>query len=123
MTIIEAKELLTEIQCLDYQFEIVAEGDFGFLKATYIEQCVVTGAIDRQHTRKWRLSEHMTKSEIVQTALKCALTSAEHRVREHFQYKGELVYGPHFDVEALYELARQRRLDTRLEWPVDAVRL
>lgn len=53
------------------------------------------------------------------TILKCALTSQEHRVREHFKYKGELVYGPHFDVDALWEIARKRRLDLRPEWPRD----
>ncbi len=55
----------------------------------------------------------MVPSEVVQTALLCALTSAEHRVREHFLYKGERVFGPHFDIEGLYELAKARRLDYR----------
>ena len=64
-----------------------------------------------QKTRKWRLSRYMTKSEIVQTALLCVLTSAEHQVREHFLYKGKRVFGPHFDVD---ELARiSDRLDVR----------
>ena len=66
-----------------------------------------------QYTRKWPLSQYMVKSEVVQTALKCVLTSVEHRVREHFLYKGERIFGPHFDVEALYELAKNRRLDYR----------
>ena len=55
----------------------------------------------------------MVKSEIVQTALKCILTSAEHRVREHFKYRGSRVYGPHFDVEALHELCIARKFDYR----------
>jgi len=62
-----------------------------------------------QRTRRWFISPEMRKSELVQTAFKCIMTSAEHRVREHFRYKGELVYGPHFDVEKLVELCKTRK--------------
>jgi hypothetical protein len=55
----------------------------------------------------------MVRSEIVSTAFKCVLTSAEHRCREHFSYKGERIYGPHYDVDALVEVCRQKQLDYR----------
>jgi hypothetical protein len=45
--------------------------------------------------------------------LKCLLTSAEHRIREHFLYRGERVFGPHYDVDALVELCRAKRFDYR----------
>lgn len=57
-----------------------------------------------QSGRKWRLSPCMTPSEIVQTAFLACLTAEEHEVRESFLYKGQPVYGPHFDVERLVEL-------------------
>lgn len=119
MTIEEIQELISQVECLDYEFRVIPDDSFCFLQGFYDEPCVVTGNIEPQTTRKWRISSHMTKSEIVQTILKCALTSQEHRVREHFKYKGELVYGPHFDVDALWEIARKRRLDLRPEWPRD----
>lgn len=50
------------------------------------------------------ISEHATESEIVQTALKCILTSAEHNVREHFTYGGTLVFGPHINISKLLSL-------------------
>jgi hypothetical protein len=50
--------------------------------------------------------------EIVQTALKCVLTSAEHRVRESFTYGGKRCYGPHFHVNALAAIA-ESALDRR----------
>ncbi|MGA9769189.1 MAG: hypothetical protein WBV94_09120 [Blastocatellia bacterium] len=84
-----------------------------YLQARYIEPDIITGEDSLQRTRKWLLSEHMVKSEIVQTAFKCAMTSAEHRVREHFLYKGERVFGPHYDVEALVEICRAKKLDYR----------
>lgn len=57
-----------------------------------------------QRTRKWLLSTHMTDSEIVATAFKLCLTSAEHRTREAFTYKGQRIFGPHFDVEDLVKV-------------------
>ena len=50
----------------------------------------------------------MTPSELVQTALKCVLTSLEHEAREHFTYRGAAIFGPHFDVEALVRIADRR---------------
>lgn len=56
-------------------------------------------------TRKWYISEHATDSEILQTMLKVALTSAEHEVREAFLYRGRPIYGPHLSKDQLWELA------------------
>lgn len=107
------QEVIDNIQCLDYNFTIVKKENYSYLQAWYLEKDIDTGIEEVQKTRKWLLSEHMVKSEIVQTALKCVLTSLEHRAREHFKYKGELVFGPHYDVEALYELAKAKRLEVR----------
>ena len=109
--------ILEDIAYPGYEIGVHGGDDAIYLQARYQEACVVTGIVEWQYTRKWRLSPHMTKSEIVQTALKCILTSAEHRVREHFRYKGQLIFGPHFDVDALVALAQQRKLDLRPNWP------
>ena len=113
MKIDEMREIVTQCKYADYEFKVMEKNGVPYLQGRYLEPDIVTGDVTDQHTRKWMLSEHMVPSEIVQTALKCALTSAEHRVREHFLYKGERIFGPHFDVEALHELARTRRLDYR----------
>jgi hypothetical protein len=57
-----------------------------------------------QGGRKWRISEHMTKSEIVQTMLAATLAWFEHEVREAFMYRGENIFSPHYDVDQLLEL-------------------
>src|SRR5689334_13519276 len=113
MTIDEMKEIVAMIEYEGYVFDVLEKNGVPYLRARYLEPDVITKKLEWQHTRKWQLSEHMVKSEIVQTALKCLLTSAEHRVREHFLYRGERVFGPHYDVEALVELCRARRLDYR----------
>lgn len=113
MTIDEMREIVGQCKYADYEFLVGEKNGVAYLQGRYLEPDIVTGDVTDQHTRKWMLSEHMVPSELVQTALKCALTSAEHRVREHFLYKGERVFGPHFDIEALHEIARARRLDYR----------
>ena len=107
------RAVVRSVLCEGYTFEVTEGEGALYLQASYSERDIVTGEFARQYTRKWRLSQHMVKSEVVQTCLKCVLTSAEHRVREHFLYCGERVYGPHFDVDALWEIANKRRLDYR----------
>ena len=87
--------------------------DSVYLQASYWEPDVHAPDAPRklQKTRKWRLSGHMTDSELVFTCLKCVLTSMEHRTREWFTYKGERIASPHFDVEDLVRLCRQGRAD------------
>jgi hypothetical protein len=80
-----------------------------YLQAEYVDNDVYTGYPAVQSTRKWLIPPDATRSSIVQTAFKMCLTSYEHRVREGFKYKGQRVFGPHFDVEDLVELCRSGR--------------
>ena len=111
MTIEEMRDVMRQVECGEYSFHIIEDGKGAYLQASYPEPDIITTQLATQNTRKWRLSQWMTKSELVQTALKCVLTSVEHRAREHFLYKGRRVYGPHLDVEALWEIAK--KLDYR----------
>lgn len=65
--------------------------------------------------RKWMLSYHMTKSEIVQTALAAVLAAVEHEAREHFLYRGQAIFGPHFDVDALHVFTQTGFREVRSE--------
>jgi len=76
-----------------------------FVQLVYDEADVDTGKVEPQHGRKWYVSPHSTRSEIVQTMLLAAITSAEHRVREHFRYRNARVFMPHFSVDALARLS------------------
>lgn len=69
-----------------------------------------------QKTRKWYISPHMTKSEVVQTILALVLLAEEHEVREHFRYKNRKIFGPHFDADVMVEVAgKKANLDLRPE--------
>lgn len=63
---------------------------------------------ETQRGREWFISNRMTKSEIVSTAFKAALTAEEHECREAFRYKDKKIYGPHFDVDVLAEIAGKK---------------
>ncbi len=71
---------------------------------------------DKQHLhkgRKWLLSQHMTDSEIVQTAMLAVLTAEEHEARERFMYMGTSIYGPHFSADDL--VRHPAKLDVRID--------
>jgi hypothetical protein len=108
----EIRDVVSEINFKDYKFT-VSDGENPYLQGQYYEPDVITGETRLQKTRKWMLSPHMTKSEVVQTAFKLAITSMEHRTREHFLYQGERVFSPHYDVDALVELCRAGAFDER----------
>jgi hypothetical protein len=52
--------------------------------------------------RKWRLSPHMVRAEVVQTAFAAVRAFEEHEARELFRWRGRAVFGPHIDLDALH---------------------
>ena len=107
MNIEEAKSILKDLVYYpEYKFIAMIDGRGEmFLQAMYFEEDIYTKEDVGQFTRRWFISPEMSKSELVQTAFKCVMTSMEHRVREHFLYSGRRVFGPHFDIDDLYEAA------------------
>jgi hypothetical protein len=78
-----------------------------FVQIQYVEEDIDTGKPEWQHGRKWYVSSHATDGEVAQTMLKAAITSAEHRVREHFLVDGVRAFGPHLSLERLIEVAKE----------------
>lgn len=77
-----------------------------------------TNRFGPQKGRKWRISAHMTQSEVIQTCLMATIAFEEHEARENFRICGQAVYGPHLDVNALLEIAnrKERRNEHRNNW-------
>lgn len=113
MTLDQIRDVIAQCAFEDFDFRVIAMGDHFILQATWSEIDIVTDRYSTQHSRKWLLSPHMTRSEIVQTAFKLAVTAVEHRARETFKYRGRRIFGPHFDVDALCEICADRRFDIR----------
>lgn len=74
---------------------------------------VITGQPGTGRGGKAYLSPHMTRSELVQVAFGLFKGYEEHETREHFQYQGRRVYGPHIDV--LYHWAIADNTDYRAQ--------
>jgi hypothetical protein len=96
-----------------YRFHVGRMGGGWYLQVRYFDEDADTGKAEPQHGRKWYVSRHATDGEVVQTALKAILTSLEHFAREHFRFDGQPIYGPHFELAALVEAARARRVEGR----------
>jgi len=109
----DTRKILSEIRYRDWRFLAETDKAGPFLVLEFDEPCNVTGAPAVQRSRKWKLSQHMTRSEVVQTALKALLTALEHEAREQFTYRGRAIFGPHFDVDALHMLCIAGNQDVR----------
>ena len=106
MDLVEIANVVSRCSFPGYTFRIAADGRGAwYLQAHYDEPDSLTGAPSVQYTRRWFLSPQMAEGEIVQTVFKCVLTSAEHRTREFFRYMGRAVFGPHLNIERLWEIA------------------
>jgi hypothetical protein len=109
MTLIEIQTLLHQhVRYHEWRFDVHQDADFGYLQLAFYAFGPDFGSFALQGGRKWKLSPHMTKSEIVQTAWLAVLTAVEHEAREEFTYKGVAIFGPHLDCEALREVAGRR---------------
>ncbi len=101
-------EVLASIKYKDWTIEAKMEAAGWFLQIAFPDEGM--GIVWK--SRKWRLSENMTRSEIAQTALKAVLTAEEHEARERFLYKGRAIFGPHHNIDALHALCNEKG-DTR----------
>lgn len=114
MTLAAMQALIDLIEYKDWEIRVLEREGTPYLQVTFQGEDLVTGEVAEQRGRKWMLSPWMTKSEVVQTAFKAVLAAEEHEAREAFRYKGRTVFGPHFDVEALADLATYKEnLDMR----------
>jgi hypothetical protein len=90
----EVRAIVDAIACEDYHFDVQLDGAV-IVRAFYWEEDVYTGKRAVQGTRRWIIEDDATEDDIVKTVLKLVLTSREHRVREHFTYRGARIFGPH----------------------------
>ena len=106
--------LKNEVKFKDWQFNITKNENYFYLQIKVVGRDNTNGRFHTWKSRKWLLSQHMTKSEFIQTAFKAVMTAMEHEIREQFRYKGESIFGGHFNVDLLRELCQSdNSLDVR----------
>ena len=101
----QAKKHLAGVTYPGRQICVQPDGDRAYLQVQWTTTCAERGGSYRAHGRKWRLSPHMTRSEVVRTAFMAVLAAEEHEVRENFRLNGQAVFGPHLGVEDLFHVA------------------
>ena len=106
LTLAEMRQIAAEIEYCGWNIEVREGGNDGrpYLQVQFRAYDARAGKCESWHGRKWCLSHHMTRSEVVLTAFKAVLTASEHEVRENFRYRGRAILGPHVDVDALWEV-------------------
>ncbi len=109
--------LVDQIEYKDWSFFIGLKGEVLYLQVQFLapDNGSENPDLDIQKGRKWMLSEHMTKSELIQTALKAVITAEEHETRELFLFREKPIYAPHFDVEDLYRIYTEEHQDIRTD--------
>jgi hypothetical protein len=101
-----AQEVVSRLHYRGWRFHVGADAlNCLYLQMQWIAPHSLTHETVELHGRKWRLSEHMTTSEIVQTALMAVLAAEEHEARERFLFDGRPIFGPHLNCERLWQLA------------------
>lgn len=107
---VDADAILSNVSFPGMKFFVGDKNGVLYLQIEASTPCNVTGRPHTWRSRKWMLSQHMTKSELVQTAFKATLTALEHEAREQFTYMGQAIFDPHYDVDKL--VALRRAVDT-----------
>ena len=98
--------VLRTIEFRGWTFSVNCSDDRVYLYAGWSAPCNFTGGKEEtQLTRRWLIRPEASRSEIVQTAFACVMTAMEHEIREQFLYNGRAVFGPHHDVDALWEIS------------------
>lgn len=109
MTYHDLCSILTLVTFPGYTWKVRSVGDRFWFQGVFTAPDCRTDEPAEQFTRKWYISQESTRSEVVQTALKCVLTSVEHEARENFRYRGFAIFGPHHDVEQLVQIKQDER--------------
>ena len=106
----EMEKILGDIKFRDWEIQITTKGNGTiYLQVVFWtdDNWESTGKMTEQRGRKWLLSEHMTKTEIVNTAWFAVKTVIEHEAREEFKYKGVDIYNSNIDVDSLLRIAHE----------------
>lgn len=104
-TIHDFAALIARVEFGNWRFHVLMDGDRPYLQLRFAALCSSTNCTQVQHGRKWPLSPFMTDSEVITTAFKATMTAMEHETRERFTFKGKKIFGPHIDIDALWEVA------------------
>lgn len=104
MTLDEVKTIVFDCRYLiGWDILVKLDNDRPYLQISVDDTDNFTGLPLRWTGRKWFLSYHMCKNEIVNTAYKAIETAVMHEMRENFLYKNTAIFNPHLDPDKLVD--------------------
>lgn len=112
------QSIVDQLEYSNWKFRLGKSGDgVPFLQILFTDKDRITGKVEVQRCRKWQLSYHMVRSEIVRTAFQAVQAAVLHETQEGFKYRGARVYNPHIDLDSVADamLNNQVRLSLRTE--------
>ena len=103
----EIVNIISHVSYLDWKIMILMDGDTPrpYLQVHGHGPDPKEGMEDAEWSgRKWFLSPHMCKNEIIRTAYKAIECAVAHEMNENFLYKDVAIMTPHIDYEEIVSL-------------------
>ena len=98
----EIAEIVSNVAYLDWEIKLRYDRDRPYIQVHGHGPDPKDGMRDAQWSgRKWMLSPHMCKNEIIRTAYKAIECAVAHEMNECFLYKGQAIMTPHMDYEEI----------------------
>ncbi|MHB8407775.1 MAG: hypothetical protein ACYDHY_06630 [Acidiferrobacterales bacterium] len=101
------KIVFEDIQVEPYLFRIQQKGDGFLLQAMAHTKDSRSDKVDIQSGRKWYVSSHACRAEVVRTCYMAIEAFMKHELQENFLYKGKRIFNPHWDPDALAEVEKE----------------
>lgn len=108
MTADDVKSILRAVSYRDWSFHTGPMGRGFYVQVRFMALDDIDGEPKLQHGRKWYVSTHAIREEVLRTCLLAVLQANEHEAREAFRYSGLAIFGPHHALDHLLEAARRK---------------
>jgi hypothetical protein len=112
----EIREIVSSVAYLDWDIKVLYDGDRAYLQIHGHGPDPKDGMRDAQWSgRKWFISPHMCKNELIRTAYKAIECAVAHEMNENFLYKDVAIMTPHMDYEEIVDIMKDHDcIDSRI---------
>src|SRR4051812_39867387 len=101
----ELENTVAQCKYMNWNIKVRYDKDRPYLQVYFLAPDIKTGKLANQASRKWWLSYHMCKREIVDTVYAAIERATIHEIKENFQYDGVAIFNPHLRVGLLHYIA------------------
>ncbi len=117
MNALDFQLIVGDLHFQNWEFNIGDMGEGFYLQVQFeapdLASVGQNAAPEIQRGRKWYVSRHATRGEVIQTAFLAVKTAQEHELREQFTYRGRAIFGPHFDIGTLVAMCDADEFERR----------